>query len=247
MGWVRIDDAFYDNPKFLDLSLEATGLWVTMLAWSNRNLTDGIVPQKAVEKMGGLCITELVDAGLVECDLLNFRIVNYHCYQPSADEVKSRQAEMSEKRRAAGRKGAAARWQTDSKPMATQSQPHDPNPNPNYIARPRDELFDAIVEVCAIDVDSLTRSAASVVGKTRKSLAAVGADGVAVRRAAESYRRMYPGMALTPTALDKHWPSLIKSAPPVVVGPSTTLGRGVDAAPAWVLDDDGTARPISGP
>jgi hypothetical protein len=245
VAWVRVDDSFYDHPKFIDLSLEATGLWLTMLAWSNRNLTDGIVPQKAVEKMGGLCITELVDAGLVERDLLNFRMVNYVCYQPSAEEVKARQADVSEKRRAAGRKGAAARWQTDSNPMATQSQPDDPNPN--YIARARDEMFDAIVEVCGIDSSSLTKSAASMVGKARKSLVSVGATPESVRQAAAAYRRAYPTMALTPTALDKHYPSMVKSVVPVPVEAGTTLGRSKDAEPAWVLDENGVARPFLAP
>lgn len=246
MAWVRIDDSFYDHPKFVDLSLDAVGLWVTMLAWSNRNLTDGQIPQKAVEKMGGLCIKELIDAGLVESDLLNFTLVNYSNYQPSADEIRSRKREVSAKRSEAGKRGAKARWQSDSKPMAPVSQTD--SPNPKYIAdKPRDDIFDAIVEVCGIDVPSLTASAASLIGKVRKSLAVAGADGVSIRRVADAYRRAYPGMRLTATALEKHYPSLVG---PVVATPTaagTTLGRAVDAPPAWVLGEDGTARPFTAP
>jgi len=247
VGWVRIDDSFYDHPKFVNLSMESVGLWVSLLAWSNRNLTDGQIPTKVADRFG-VDPAELIAAGLIEQDLLHLVIVNYENYQPTADEVRAR----SEKRRTAGRKGAATRWQADSKPianaMANECQTDAPNPNPipkEPIARARDEIFDAIVEVCGIDASALTASAASMVGKVRKSMLSVGADAVSIRRVGDAYRRTYPGMALTPAALDKHYPALVGSIPATPTAIGTTLGRGVDAPPSWVLGEDGVARPFS--
>jgi hypothetical protein len=81
-----------------------------------------------------------------------------------------------------------------------------------------------------------------MIGKVRKSLVAVDADPPAIQRVAAAYRRAFPGMALTPTALEKHWPSLVTPSAPAV--PATTLGRSLGAANQWVLGDDGVARPM---
>lgn len=80
--------------------------------------------------------------------------------------------------------------------------------------RRRDLLFDAIVEVCELEPSSMTRSAAAVVGKTRRELADVGATPDGIRERAEEYHRKFRGAALTPTALLKHWPSLTPTPPP---------------------------------
>lgn len=250
MGWVRIDDSFYDHPKFVNLTMESVGLWVSLLAWSNRNLTDGVVPVKVADRFG-VDPAELIAAGLVEQDLIHLTIVNYGDYQPTAAEIRER----SDKRRAAGRKGAANRWQTDSNDdgnemanaMAKPKQIDGPNPNPIIATRRNDGMFDAIVEVCGVDSSAITASAGSMIGKARKSLVAAGATPESIRQVADAYRRAYPGMSLTPTALEKHYPLLVGSKPTVVASAGTVLGRGVDAAPAWVLDDDGVARPVSPP
>lgn len=246
MGWVRIDDSFYDHPKFVNLTMESVGLWVSLLAWSNRNLTDGVVPVKVADRFG-VDAAELIAAGLVEQDLIHLTIVNYGDYQPTAAEIRER----SDKRRAAGRKGAANRWQTDSNEMAnamaTPKQIDGPNPNPIIATRRKDEMFDAIVEVCGIDSSAITASAGSMIGKVRKSLVAAGATPESIRQVADAYRKTYPTMSLTPTALDKHYPALVGSTPTVPTVAGTTLGRAVDAAPSWVLDEDGVARPFRAP
>lgn len=134
MGWVRVDDDFYDHPKFLDLSLEAIGLWVALLAWSNRNLRDGAIPHTMIRRFGAddILVAELVDSGLLErADDGVLVIHDYHDFQPSADDVQAKRQDISAKRADAGRKGAASRWQTDSKPEATswpQPQPQENKP-----------------------------------------------------------------------------------------------------------------------
>lgn len=44
MAWVRIDDQFDEHPKFARVGPLGMALWVTGLAYCNRNLTDGFIP-----------------------------------------------------------------------------------------------------------------------------------------------------------------------------------------------------------
>ncbi|STD70923.1 Uncharacterised protein [Corynebacterium ulcerans] len=34
MTWFKVDDGFYDHPKFLDVPNAAVGLWVKAGAWA---------------------------------------------------------------------------------------------------------------------------------------------------------------------------------------------------------------------
>lgn len=119
MAWVKVDDAFYDHPKFLGLSHADIGRWLTALAWCNRNTTDGRVPAVALARLGidADDVAVLVERGLWSKDDDGWRVHDYAAYQPTRDDALS----LHSKRAAAGRKGAAQRWQDgkpDSKPMA---------------------------------------------------------------------------------------------------------------------------------
>jgi hypothetical protein len=137
VGWVRVDDDFYDHDKFVDLTLSAMGLWVALLAWSNSNLKDGYIPWIIPTRLGATAdvLQELIDAGLLDAGREfqgGYVIHDYHDFQPSSEEVTAKRDELAAKRAEAGRKGAANRWQADSngdgKPMANvwpQPQPQD--------------------------------------------------------------------------------------------------------------------------
>lgn len=51
MGWVRISDDFYDHPKFTDVTPLSFALWITGLAYCNRNLTDGYIPDSVAHRL----------------------------------------------------------------------------------------------------------------------------------------------------------------------------------------------------
>ena len=51
MGWVRVSDDFYDHPKFADVTPLSTALWITGMAYCNRNLTDGYIPSSVALRL----------------------------------------------------------------------------------------------------------------------------------------------------------------------------------------------------
>jgi hypothetical protein len=79
--------------------------------------------------------------------------------------------------------------------------------------RARDALFDALVLVCQIDPKALTSSARGAANRAIKELREVGAEPEQIVQAARAYRTRYPGAAVTPSALAKHWPSLLEGSP----------------------------------
>lgn len=80
--------------------------------------------------------------------------------------------------------------------------------SPTPVARPRDELFDAVVEVCGIQPTELTPTARGGLNRAVADLRRVGADPQGIRERAAAYHRRYKSATLTPPALAKHWPQL---------------------------------------
>lgn len=121
MSWLKIDDGFTDNGKIEALSDRAFRLHVTGLCWCARNLTDGWLTARSAKALVALCsaskkhLDELVDRELWLPTGDGYSIKDYLEYNPPAEKVKAERRELSKKRREAGRKGAAARWQADGK------------------------------------------------------------------------------------------------------------------------------------
>ena len=74
--------------------------------------------------------------------------------------------------------------------------------------RPKDPLWEAMLEVCGINGDTLTRSSRGQLNSAVKELRDVGATADEVRAKAGVYRKTWPAVSLTPTALVKHWSQL---------------------------------------
>lgn len=121
MAWARMDDDFHDHPKVEGLSLAAIGLWTVNLTWAYRHRRTaaivGFIPEARVRKLAGrhyeTLTRELTTAppgkkhGLWEPAEGGFIIHNFARYLPKPRDPQ--EASNS------GRKGAAARWQSDSK------------------------------------------------------------------------------------------------------------------------------------
>jgi hypothetical protein len=72
-------------------------------------------------------------------------------------------------------------------------------------ARKVDPLWDAVVDVCGLSGNTLTRSERGRVATAVAELRAVGAEPAEVSVRAQAYRRKWPNVDLTPTALAANW------------------------------------------
>ena len=130
MGWVRIDDNFADHPKVIALSDAAFRLFITGLCYSNRQLTDGVVPYQIVMAWVGdnpeKPSDELEDQNLWERVDKGFKIRSYDEYQPTRESVEHKRAQARERlqRFREKRNGNAIETATPTHPNPTQ-----PNPN----------------------------------------------------------------------------------------------------------------------
>jgi hypothetical protein len=97
MGWARIDDDFPNHPKVWRVGAEGVALFLEGLCHASKFLTDGLLARPEVERMRlvkkPLTVAQkLVEVGLWELDGDNFRIHDYHDYNPTSDSVRERRA-----------------------------------------------------------------------------------------------------------------------------------------------------------
>lgn len=106
---------------------------------------------------------------------------------------------------------------TEVTPMALpipleQSLEHPAPPVPRR-PRARDLFFDAIVEVCGLDENNLTRSESGRVARAKAELMQLdprpGPDEV--RTFARAWRRQHPGIDLTPGAITGNWSRIMRA------------------------------------
>jgi len=74
--------------------------------------------------------------------------------------------------------------------------------------RKPDPLWDTMLAVCGIDGSTLTKTGRGQVNAALKELREIGATPADIDSKAKAYRKTWPDVSLTPTALAKHWGSL---------------------------------------
>jgi hypothetical protein len=97
MGWARIDDDFPNHPKVWRVGPDGVALFLEGLCHAAKFLTDGLLPREDVERMRLVkrplvSAVKLVEVGLWEAEGENFRIHDYHDYNPTSKEVRDRRA-----------------------------------------------------------------------------------------------------------------------------------------------------------
>jgi len=124
-------------------------LWVGAMSWSCDELTDGFIPADMpdliIPGLGDAMASKLVEVKLWERIDGGYRFHDWEQFQPSAEDEKSRRADLSRIRSEAGKRGNAKRWgersqndrngvanrsQTHRKTIATASQNDRPDPDP---------------------------------------------------------------------------------------------------------------------
>ena len=122
MGWVRLDDNFADHPKVIALGDTAFRLYIEGLCYSNRQLTDGFIPNAVYTKLSKNDDAQfLIEAGLWEDTEGGFLIRSYTEYQPTREKVEKKREEAKERLRRYRQRNA------NETPPPTQPNPTQPN------------------------------------------------------------------------------------------------------------------------
>jgi hypothetical protein len=144
MTWLRLDDGMLDHPKWIRaIALggdEVVTVWLRLLSWCSRNLTDGHVPGDMVAQVAQLkagikrskALRALEEARLItRGEGEEITIVDYLERNPSASQVRAereRKIEAQRKRRLGARE-AELHATTEAEPCSVPSHPH-PIPSP---------------------------------------------------------------------------------------------------------------------
>jgi hypothetical protein len=88
MTWIRIDDNLPDHPKVIGLPDNAFRLYISLLCYSSRYLTDGFIALAAADKLGHDGVFQELTAASLICPTDNgWHIKNYDEYQSTKAEV----------------------------------------------------------------------------------------------------------------------------------------------------------------
>lgn len=98
-------------------------------------------------------------------------------------------------------------WDANGVSSGTPKPSLEPNIEPLSASRPRDELWDCVVDVFGY-TEQLTSLERGRTNKALKALREVGATPEEIRLRAASYRKQYPDVAFTPLALASNWSQL---------------------------------------
>lgn len=103
MPWFKVDDGWWSHPKTLQLSDAAQALWLRAGSYSMMHLTDGAIPESALNLLGAKPKTalELVAVGLWKKAGSGFQFHDWSVYQPSREHVESERAAAAERQRKA--------------------------------------------------------------------------------------------------------------------------------------------------
>lgn len=127
MVWFKVDDRLPLNKKMVRVSIAAVGLWVEGGAWASGAQTDGVIPKQMLRLLHVEAdqkqADELVAAGLWEDEGDQWRIHDFHDYNPTEKEMDALKACRSKAGRAGGLKsGEARRSKREAKSKQTRSK-----------------------------------------------------------------------------------------------------------------------------
>lgn len=99
MTWFRVDDGFWCHPKVLGCSHRALALWVKAGSWSAQQLTDGRVPETALQMLNATRrdAAELVAARLWVPDGDGWVFHQWVERQPARKDVEARRTATAER------------------------------------------------------------------------------------------------------------------------------------------------------
>jgi hypothetical protein len=145
MSWAKLDDGMPSHPKCQAAGLDAFGFDAAGICYSNRYGLDGFLADAVLPAVFPVAAAKsqrlakkLVEVGRWHRDdeRGGYVIHNIGKYQLESQASAERRAEVAAARSAAGKKGAAARWQTDGNedgnlPEGAMASADGPVPDPS--------------------------------------------------------------------------------------------------------------------
>jgi hypothetical protein len=132
--WFKVGDTFPYDPRVVAAGNAAAGLWARAGAWSAWQLSDGFVPDLVLKTMGKPSeIRALIDAGLWHKEAGGIRFDDWFADQPSAAEVRDKQAKRAEAGRKGGHSSGVSRRskaEANAEASASRSVRTETNPDP---------------------------------------------------------------------------------------------------------------------
>jgi hypothetical protein len=127
--WTKISDSFWDDPDVLEVGDAAAGLFVRMIAYSNRQGTDGRITDAIARTLArnrahrSRAIRALLGVAFLIRAEGGYEIRSFHKYNPKAAVSQAKRAADAERKRA--ERAARPDGQT------TDISPPDPDPDPD--------------------------------------------------------------------------------------------------------------------
>lgn len=131
MSWVKVDDQMPRHPKLLRLGrnrLVCQGVWLDGMCYASSYLTDGFIPEAALDRAAVAPAAHLVAAGLWERVEGGYRIHDYHDYQPTRAQVmesRKKNAERQSRHRNGATNGVTEASVTEPRPVPSRPTPVD--------------------------------------------------------------------------------------------------------------------------
>ena len=87
----RVHDGFPEHPKTIGMTHEAKGVWLDMGCWCARYLTDGYIPNDAVNRITRkrAIINDLAVRNLIRPLADGWQLVDWTQYQRTREEVEA--------------------------------------------------------------------------------------------------------------------------------------------------------------
>ena len=149
---------------------------------------------------------------------------------PSGNSVVMRSDERGRTGAPYGGAGVHERGRTDApQTISESSEPslatdeHTTHVGSEPRVQKKDRLYHVVCDACLINKNTLTESAKAPIKKAVKELRYINATEDEVISAARKFRECFPNAMLTPSALAKHFPTLVTRSVPDLPGAATDL------------------------
>jgi hypothetical protein len=202
VAWLRLDDGFASHPKIAALTDRELRIWLRILCWCSRH-GDPTVDGIAINEVRGLSartVQRYVDLELLDQEGAAHVVHDWTHYQPKDPTGAERQAKWR-----ASRYDAVTPPVTDSLPRARAHARSRPVPREvgKPTSRKPDEIWDALT--VELRTSPSTKSERGRWNRAVGELREAGATPDDIKRRVREYRRLWPDMSLTVSALAANW------------------------------------------